>query len=161
MYFWNVLKTFLICFYTSSKLLQIFCMSVSLLVCLLPYWNKTNIGISPVLDDISFCNIMENFLGFFFTNPQNYICLVCVSLCYLAYLLTKISKTVIFQLIDETSFLFFYTIFECFYTSFKKFWTSCMSVSLLVFSIPYWNKANRGISLVLEEISFWIFYEHF
>ena len=31
-----------------------FCMSVSLLVVLLPYWNKTNIGISPVLDDISF-----------------------------------------------------------------------------------------------------------
>ena len=48
--FW---ETFHGCFYTISKLIQIICMSVSLLVDLLPYWNKTNIGIFPVLDEIS------------------------------------------------------------------------------------------------------------
>ena len=38
-------------------------MSVSLLVGLLPYWNYTNIGISLVLDEISFWNLLETFLG--------------------------------------------------------------------------------------------------
>ena len=65
--FWNLLETFLGCFYTSSKWFWISCMSVSLLVGLLSYWNLTNIGISPVLDDISFWIFLEAFLGCLYT----------------------------------------------------------------------------------------------
>ena len=36
--FWNFLEAFLECLYTQSKLFGIVCMSVSLLVGLLPYW---------------------------------------------------------------------------------------------------------------------------
>ena len=46
-------------------------MSVSLLVGLLHYWKQANIGISPVLEWISFLNIFETFLGCFYTISQN------------------------------------------------------------------------------------------
>ena len=46
---------------------QIVCMSASLLVGLLPYWHSANIGISPVLDEISFWNFLETFLRYFWT----------------------------------------------------------------------------------------------
>ena len=62
--FW---ETFPGCFYTSSKWFWIFCMSVSLLVGLLSYWNYTKIGKSPVLDKISLWNFLEWFLGYRYT----------------------------------------------------------------------------------------------
>ena len=43
-------------------------MSVSLLIGSLPYWNYTNIGISPVLDEISFWNFLETFLVCWYTH---------------------------------------------------------------------------------------------
>ena len=52
--FLNFLETFMGCWYTISKLFWISCTSVSLYVGLLPYWNKINLGISPVLDEIFF-----------------------------------------------------------------------------------------------------------
>ena len=39
--FWNFLETFPGCFWTFSKLFWIFCMSVSLVVGILPYWYPT------------------------------------------------------------------------------------------------------------------------
>ena len=42
---------------------KIFCMSVSVWVGLLPYWNWTNVGISSVLDEIYSWKIFETFLG--------------------------------------------------------------------------------------------------
>ena len=65
--FWNFLEAFLGCFYTCSKWFWISCMSVNLLVGLLPYWNYTNIGISPYLEDITFSNFLETFLGCLYT----------------------------------------------------------------------------------------------
>ena len=47
-----------------------------------------------------------------------------------------------------------------FYTKSKYFWISCMSVSLLVSLLPYWNHVNIGISPVLDDIYFWIFWRH-
>ena len=40
-----------------------FCMSVSLVVGILPQWNLINLGISPALYDISFWIFMDTFLG--------------------------------------------------------------------------------------------------
>ena len=45
-------------------------MSVSLLVGLLPYWNLTNVGISPILEEISFWNFLETFLGCWYTGSK-------------------------------------------------------------------------------------------
>ena len=42
-------------------------MSLSLFVCSLLDWNYTNIGISLVLDEISFWNFLETFLGCLYT----------------------------------------------------------------------------------------------
>ena len=81
-------------------------------VCLLTSSPKLDKGISPDLDDISFLNFFETFVGYFWTFS-------------------------------------------------RSFWISCLSVSLLVGLLPYWNYDNTGISLVLDEISFWIFLEAF
>ena len=58
-------------------------MSVSPLVCLQTYRNQANMGISPYLVDIfiwNFCTI----------DPNNFEFLACLSVCQLAYLITKI-----------------------------------------------------------------------
>ena len=65
--FWNFLEACLEFWYTRSKCFLISCMCVSLLVGLLPYWNYVNIGISPVLDEISFWTFFEAFLGGLYT----------------------------------------------------------------------------------------------
>ena len=46
--------------------IQILCMSVILLVGIPPYWNWTNVDISPVLDEISFRNFGGKFLAYFY-----------------------------------------------------------------------------------------------
>ena len=43
-----------------------FCMSITLVVGILPYSNQTNLGISPVLDEISFWIFMDTFLGYWY-----------------------------------------------------------------------------------------------
>ena len=65
--FLEFLEAFLTCWYTGSKIIQIFCMSVSLVVDILPYWNPTDLGISPALDEISFWMFMDTFLGCWYT----------------------------------------------------------------------------------------------
>ena len=106
-YFYLIfLEIFLGCLYTKSKLFPISCMSVSLFVDLLPYWNYKNIGITQVLDDMSFWNLLETSTG-------------------------------------------------CCYTNSEIFCISCVSVSLLVDLLPYWNYRNIGITPVLDEIQFW------
>ena len=58
---------------------------VSLLVALLPYWNYTNIE-TPVLDDISFWNWLETFLGLWYTRSK-YFWFSCMSVSLLVGLL--------------------------------------------------------------------------
>ena len=77
-------------------------MSVSLLVGLLPYWNYTNIGISPVLEEISFWNFLETFPGYIWTMSK---------LC----------------------------------------WFFCMSVSLLVGLLSYWNWGKMEVFWVITK----------
>ena len=67
-----------------------FWISVSLLVALLPYRNETNIEISPVPDDISFWVFWRNFWDICTLFLHNFKFLVCLSVHYLAYFLTKI-----------------------------------------------------------------------
>ena len=76
------------------KIILNFGMSLSLLVGLLPYLNYTNIGISPVLDEISFRSFMETFLRCSCTTFNYSKCLVCLSVCQLAYFLTNNRKII-------------------------------------------------------------------
>ena len=71
---------------------QIVCMSVSLLVGLLSYWNYTNVGISPVLDEIFFWKFLETFLGCFYTIPK-WLKNFCMSVSLLVGLLPYIYWT--------------------------------------------------------------------
>ena len=66
------------CSYTGSKSSQISCMSVSLLVGLLSYWNYADIGISPHLDDIYFCNFWRLSLNVSILDQNNSEYLVCM-----------------------------------------------------------------------------------
>ena len=55
--------------------------AVSLLVDLLPYWNKTNIGIYPVPGEISFCIFWRHSWDVVTPFPNNSKFLVCLSVC--------------------------------------------------------------------------------
>ena len=70
MSFTNFWETFHGCFYTISKLIQIICMSVSILVDLFPYWIYTNIRKTLVLDEIFFLNFLF-IIGFYSSNIIN------------------------------------------------------------------------------------------
>ena len=65
--FLQFLETFMVCWHTNSKWFWISCMSVNLLVDLPPYGNHTNIGITPLLDEIFFWN----FLGHIYVSLLN------------------------------------------------------------------------------------------
>ena len=65
-----------------------FCMSLSLLFGLLSYWNLANIGISQVLDEISFWIFLETFPGYFWTTFKLFGSF-CMSVS-LSYFLTEI-----------------------------------------------------------------------
>ena len=54
-------------------------MSVSLLFCSLPFWNYVNIGISPVLDEISFLICLDTFPENFWTFSKLFL-ISCISL---------------------------------------------------------------------------------
>ena len=92
MFFWNFLDTFFRLWYTSSKYFLFSCMSVSLLVDLLPYWYYTNIGIAPILDEIFFWNFSDTFFRLWYTSFTSSV--LCVSVCFLLLeSLTEIKKT--------------------------------------------------------------------
>ena len=79
-------------FLNNFKIIRYTCMSVSLLVGLLPSWSDTYIGICPVLDDISFWNLWERFLGCSALVPNDSEFFVCLSVYQLAYSLTEIRQ---------------------------------------------------------------------
>ena len=145
--FSNFQETFLGCFCTSSKYFQISCMSVSLFIALLPYWNSVN---------IEYIKFWMSYLSEIFWIYSWYVCslilnnfrfLVWLSVCSLPYFLTKNRSSVITPVLDELSFSnFLETCFRCLYTSFKYWQISCMSVSLLITSLPYWKKVISDIS---------------
>ena len=89
----------------------------------------------------------------FTMNLNNSEFFVCLSVCLLAYFLT--------EMMSIWGFLQFWMIYISAIFWAKIFSFSCMSVSLFVSLLPYWNYINMGISLVLDEISFWIFLETF
>ena len=68
----DLLDTFLECLYTAFKIFQICCMPVCLFVVLLPYRKKANILISPVLDEMSFPNLLETLHECFTVVPYNW-----------------------------------------------------------------------------------------
>ena len=90
--FWIFLETFLGCWSTFSKKFWIFCMSVSVLFGSLSYWNYTIIGISPVLDKISFWFFWRHSWDVGTLVPNNSEFFVCLSVCYLAHFLTEITQ---------------------------------------------------------------------
>ena len=138
-------------------------MCVSLLVGLLSYWNYTNIGISPVLNKISFWIFLETFLGCWSTFSKKFW-IFCMSVSVLFGSLSYWNYTIIgiSPVLDKISFwIFLETFLGCLFTCSKQFWIFCMSFSLLLGSLSYWNYTNIGISPVLDEVSFWKFLETF
>ena len=83
--FLKFFETFLGCLYTSRKYIWISFMSVSLLVGLLSYWYNKNIGISWVLDDISFSFFGRHSWDVGTLVPNNSEFLICVSVCKSSY----------------------------------------------------------------------------
>ena len=87
--YWIFLHTFLGCCYNRSKYFCISWMSLSLWVGLLPYWNCTNIGLSPVMDDIFLKTFWTHFGDVGTLDPNNFEFIVCLWVCKLAYFLTE------------------------------------------------------------------------
>ena len=114
------------------------CLSAGLLAYFL-YWNKANIGISPVLDKISFWYIFGTFLGFGSLLWNNFEFPVCPSVWYLAHFFTGSRLIWGFLQFYITYFYNFFGCFGCLYTSSKQYWISYISVGLLIFLLPYWN----------------------
>ena len=119
---------------------SIFCISVSLLIALFPYWNKTNIWISTVLNEISFWNFWRHSwdVGTQISNNYDFFC-VHKYISRLTFLL-KLGQ---YRDISSSGWEIFL----------KNFWRLswnicildrnnleffCMSVSLLVGLFPYW-----------------------
>ena len=104
-------------------------MPLNLLVGLLPYWNYTNIGISPFLDAISFWNFLEAFLGCLYTCSKQFW-ISCLSISWLTSLL-KLYK---YRDISSSGWFIFLIFFDTFLGYFctisKIFCISCVSVSL-------------------------------
>ena len=71
---------------------QIVCMPVSLLVGLLRCWNETNVGISSVLDEISFWYFWMLAWNVCTPDQNNSKFLVFLSVCYMAISLLKLCK---------------------------------------------------------------------
>ena len=82
----DFLETFREWLCTISKWVWISCMSVNLFVSLLPYWYYVNMGISPVLDEISFWHFLVTFPGYLYTNSFH-LWNSCMSLSLLVGLL--------------------------------------------------------------------------
>ena len=137
-------------------------MFVSLFVGLLSYWNWTNIGISPVLEETFFWNFLETFPGCWHTNSK-WIWILCLSVSLLFGLLLYWNHTNI----DNSSsgwyilLIFLGDTLGTLIHYFQIILIFCMSVSLLFGSLSYWNHINIEISPVLDKIVFWNFLETF
>ena len=132
-------------------------MSVSLLVDSLPYWNETNVGISHVLDEISFRFFWRYYwdVGTIATNNSEFH--VCLSLCLFAYFLTKITQKYIYRSGGHIFLKFFEDIPETLVHGFQKIQIFFVCVSLFFGILPEWNPYNLEISPALDDISFWMF----
>ena len=137
-------------------------MSVSLLVDSLPYWNYTNIAISPLLERY-LSEIFGDISGMLTCQFQMILIFLydCQSVSWLTSLL------ILFKYRDNSSsgwdislkflgdnlrtFIHYIQIILIFF----------MSVSLLVGLVSYWNYVNTRIAPVLEQISFWRFLDTF
>ena len=143
--------------YTSSAYFPFPCMAVSLLVGLLPYLININIGIYPVLNNVSFF-FLETFLGCLYICSE-YLPFPCMSV---SVLLGSVSfwnyiNLDISPVLDDTSIWNLLDTFTRYFSTVSEvFLIYCMSVSLWVNLLPCWNKANLGTSWVLDELSFWI-----
>ena len=131
-------------------------------VCMLTSLSKLDKGISPVLDETSFFNLFESFLGCSYTSSK-YFKNSCIYVSPLVGLLPywNYKNLGISLVLDKIFFWIFLETFPgYFWTISKLCWIFCMSVSPLVGLLPYWNKATIGISPVLDDISFWIFWRY-
>jgi len=120
-YFWNFLETFLGCWYTIFKSFWISCMSLSLLVGLLPYWKYINIGISQVLDEIYFWIFLETLLRCWYTGSK-WFWIFCMAISLVVGILPSWNPTNlgIFPTLDEISLsIFVDTFLGCWYTFYK------------------------------------------
>ena len=123
---------FLGCLFTCTKQFWNYCMSVSLLFGILPYWNYTNLDNSSSGWDIFLKflgDIIETFIHKFQIILIFFVC-QCVSRLLPYWNYTKMGLSL---LLDEIHFWKFWeTLVGCLHTNSKYFWISCMSVSLLV-----------------------------
>ena len=120
-FFWNFLDTFFGLWYTSSKYFWFSCMFVNLLVGLLPYRNKTNIGISPVFDELSFWNFLDTFLRCLYTF-FDFLQIVRMSVSPIFGLQTywKWANMGIHPVLDEISFWNFWGTFLGYFDTISK-----------------------------------------
>ena len=125
MSFWNVLDTFPGYIWTIFKLFWTSCMSVSVLVDLLPYWNYTNIGIAPILDKIFFWNFLDTFFRLWYTSFTSSV--LCVSVCFFVTWITHWNKKTLWNLHIWMTFFWF---FEIFFWYLYKLLFVCVSVCL-------------------------------
>ena len=117
------------CFHTRSKKFWISFMSVSLFVSLLPYWNYVNMGIYPVLDEISFWIFLETFLGYFWTVSKLFW-ISCMSVTLSVGLLPQWNY---YRDISSSGWdiilIFLETFSRYLWTISKLIWISCRSVT--------------------------------
>ena len=147
----NLFEIFLGCSCMSYNFFQISCMSVSLLVGLLPYWKWTNIRISPVLNEISF--------WFFGDIPG------CWYTCYKWFWISCMSVSLFVCLLHyqirqrdiSSSRLDIFLIFWRHSSDVGSLLPNNLELSLLVGLLSHYNKAIEGISPFLYEIYFWNF----
>ena len=79
---------------------------VCLSVCSLPHFlteNRLSV-LTPVLDEVSFLNFLEIFLGFFTLLQNNFRFLVCLLVCSLPHFITENRLSMIAPVLDELAF---------------------------------------------------------
>ena len=116
-------------------------LSVCLCVCVCMRHQLTKLFIYFVLDEISFSNLLEAFLGCMWTSSTSFnISWMFMVLLWIILLLKSSQHSHKNQVLYEMSFwIFLETLLGCLYTCTKLFWYSCMSVSLLFGLLHYWN----------------------
>ena len=127
---------------------------LTLNVGLLPYLININIGIYPVLNDVSFFffgNISGMFVYLFWIPP------ISLYVCQCVIWHTFFLKLCQYRVLDDISICNLLDTFSRYFQTISEvFLIYCMTVGLWVNLLPCWNKANIGISWVLDELSFWI-----
>ena len=132
------------------------CQSVSLLTSLLKFDKCKDISSSGWDIFLEFFVDIPVMLVHLFQIIMNFL-YVCQSVGWLTSLL-KLYK---YRDISSSGWDIFLNFFEispgCWYTSYKWFWISCMSVSLFVCLLPYWNKTKGYLQFWRRYLSgiFW------